>query len=407
MNGSLDYAPSHAQLNRPAAQRRRSKFAAVAIAAALAVGIGTWASADAPATREAGPDLSAFTQSVHVPFAHLAPRAGTRPGPRAGARAATGPIDFEHLQGMNIRVSVNGGPPVVLQVDTGSDGIIMGASDVPNIDPKAPPGQMLYISSGNELDGVWTPATVTFLDSRGPDGKPVTAQVPVLAAQESRQIPGAVNGSAVTRPVNHNPHAYMCGVGFARGKESHPERNPFLNLTQMRAGTMRRGYAITRDGYTLGLTAADAGPGYVWQHLKEREVSPEAKRLAPGLKDWDSSTGWIVVNGHREAGVPMLIDTGLTNFIIWTPGLGQVENLPRGTQVEVNLLGGQLHYRFSSIEWRDTWSGDPAVPSKVSRTPTTAPVASVNTGLRTLAIYDYLYDADGGYLGLRPTAQHP
>jgi hypothetical protein len=44
---------------------------------------------------------------------------------------------------------------------------------------------------------------------------------------------------------------------------------------------------------------------------------------------------------------------------------------------------------------------DPLTPRKVNWLKPTHGVF-VNTGLCALAAFDYLYDADGGYLGLRP-----
>ncbi len=391
-------------------QRRRRLPILLSCAAIVAGAVLPHAPLLAAGNAEPAPDYSAFTQSVQVPFGRLPMRAGTRP--RA---AVTRPaVDFDHLTGMNVRISVNGGPPLVVQVDTGSVGVILGASDVPNYDPKGEPGSITYSSSGVELDGVWAPCDITFLDATGPDGKPVVTHVPVLAATRTVIHPGAVNGggrvpTSSTAPYvsPRAPHPYMFGVGFGRGKDPHPEKNPFLNLTQMRDGTMRRGYIINRDGYTLGIAGKDVGTGWSYQKLTERTVSADSARLAPGLKDWETSRGWVVVNGQREPETPMLLDTGLTNFILWQPGLPANVDLPRGTSVEVHLLGGQLHYSFKSVEAKDRWPGDPVVPLKLSRTPTTSPVSSVNTGLRAFAIYDYLYDADGGYLGLRPTVRHP
>jgi hypothetical protein len=386
--------------------RRRSVIWAAALAVAASAALAGRAATTEPTAT--APDYAPFTRSVHVPFGRYATR--------AGSPAATRPaVNFDHLTSMNVRISVNGGPPLNVQVDTGSTGVILGATEVPGYDPHGEPGSITYSSSGVELDGTWSNCEITFLDAESPDGKPVVTHVPVLAATRTVIHPGAVNNggrsptTASTAPYvsARVPHPYMFGVGFGRGKDPHPERNPFLNLTQMRNGTMRRGYIINRDGYTLGLTAKDVGTGWSYQKLNERTVSTQSTQLAPGLKDWETSRGWVVVDGKREPEAPILLDTGLTNFMLWQPGLPAVIDLPRGTAVEVNLLGGQLHYSFKSVEAKDKWPGDPVVPLKLSRCPTTSPVSSVNTGLRAFAIYDYLYDADGGYLGLRPTRPHP
>ena len=359
---------------------------------------------------EGAPDYTPFKQAARVPFARRVVRATViKPSTAPSAPAATRPaVDFDHLSGMNVLVRINGGRPLSFLVDTGSVGMVVHATDVPDIVPGSPKGEMVYSSSGNGYYGVWTPCRIEFVDAVGPDGKPVVAEVPVLAADEYRFTPGAVNGGGkATTQTSRTKHPYMFGVGFGRGKDPHPERNPFLNLQAMRAGTMRRGYTITRDGFTLGLAGRNIGAGYRFQKLAERTVSDESARLSPGLRDWATSRGWIVVDGRREAEVPILIDTGLTNFMIPTFGLAANTEVPRGTRVEVDLLGGQQRYTFAAAEAKDPPSADPTVPLKVTRYPTTNPSANVNTGLRTLAIYDYLYDADGGYLGLRQTAAHP
>lgn len=310
------------------------------------------------------------------------------------------PVDFDKLASMSVRVSLNGGPPLRLQIDTGSVGVVVGAADVPNIDPNGRPGSITYSSSGVELDGVWTPVTITFPDAKDDHGNIATAVVPVLAVAERKIHPGAVN-SGKFKPTK-DPRVFMFGVGSGRGKEVHQERNPWLNLKEMQAGAMRRGYMLTREGITLGLTTAAVGRGYVFEKLQEHlpaPGSPPAATNAP--KDWDSSQGWVVVGGKRQVTSGMLLDTGLTNMMIELPEVNAASDVAEGTEVDVFLLSGRLNYRFTVGDTKN-----PAAPRKVSWTRrSTGPL--VNTGLRALANFDYLYDADGGYLGLRPTRKQP
>ena len=343
-------------------------------------GLAAESSRATPATRPSTPDYAACTRSARVPFA--------------------GRVDFGDLRSMHVRVSVNGGPPTRFQVDTGSVGIIVAADEVPDVDPHAPPGSIVYSSSGVELDGVWTTATVAFVDAaKGPDGRVPTALVPVLATTEMKVHGGAVNGGAkaTTRP---RPH--MFGVGFGRGAEPHPERNPFLNLDAMRAGTMRRGYTITRDGYTLGLAGTAVGDGYRYQPLTERPVPADVAALRPGLKDWATARGRVTVGDEMQPDVAVLIDTGLTNMMVGKPGQTEAADVPAGMPVTVDLLGGQLQYRFTVGDAKG-----PTTPRRVTWVKPSAAGPSVNTGLRALAAFDYLYDADGGYLGLRPVPRRP
>jgi hypothetical protein len=321
------------------------------------------------------PDYSKYTQSYRVPFANA--------------------VDYNRLKTMEVRVSLNGGPPIKMQVDTGSVGVIAGASDIRNVDPNAPAGSITYSSSGVEIDGVWTPVTITFLDAKDADGKPLTAQVPVLAAMERKTSGIGVNAGKV-KPPQKNPKIYMFGVGFGRGKEAHPERNPFLNLAAMHAGTMRRGYTITPAGYALGLTPDVVGSGYVFQKLKEKTLIPEVADKTPGLKDWQTTPGSVTVKGETSPMGLVLMDTGLTNMILGSdnPTLGDV---PDGTDITVNLLSGKLHYSFKVGD-----KDNPLTPRKVSNVKSSLGGITINTGLHALTAFDYLFDGDGGYLALRP-----
>ncbi len=333
------------------------------------------------AVENAPPDYSRYAQSYRVPFGN------------------TKPVDFEHLQTLLVHVSINGGPPLRMQVDTGSTGVIAGADDVPDIAPDAPAGWINYVSSGVELKGVWTPATITFLDAKDEHGNPPAALVPVLAVHERTVREGAVNSG--TFKVIKNPKIYMFGVGSGRGKEPHQEKNPFVNLKEMQAGTMRRGYIIGRDGFTLGLTTAAVGEGCDFEKLKERTGTGAEPLPASAPKDWDSPRGWVTVGGARQRESGMLLDTGLTNMMIEFPELAGISDVEEGTDVNVHLLGGRLSYGFKVGDF-----ANPLTPRRVSWMKySTGPL--INTGLRALALYDYLYDADGGYFGLRPVHKEP
>jgi hypothetical protein len=326
---------------------------------------------------ESLPDYSSYKQSYHVPFSNK--------------------VNFKHLLGMHVRASLNGGAPTTFLVDTGSVGIIVSADEIPSIDPKALAGSMVYSSSGIELDGVWTTTTVTFPDSKDAYGRVATAVVPVLAVKSEKFRGTGVN--AATGTPSAHPHPHMFGVGFGRGLEAHPERNPFLNLIEMQAGKMRRGYTITRNGISLGLTAPTTGPGYVFQRLKARTVSAETSAMKPGLKDWETTPGSVTVGSVTSPMGAILMDTGLTNMFFAMPDAPNAVpegDVPSGTDVTLNLLSGRLH---SSFKVGDT--SNPVTPRRVTRTKLVHGV-TVNTGLRALSAFDYLYDADGGYLGLRP-----
>ena len=362
----------HIQANCSANGKRRRVFtlwrAALCMGGAL---LG--AAAGVAETKDAAPNYTAYKQSYSVPFSQS--------------------VNFQHLTSLGVRASLNGGPATHFQVDTGSVGVVVSASEVPHIEPNAPKGSIKYSSSGLEMDGVWTTATVTFPDSTDAQGRAATATVPVLAVKET--IYSGVGVNAVQHAPILNPRVHMFGVGFGRGLEAHPERNSFLNLSEMRAGTMRRGYTITRAGFTLGLTAEKTRREYVFQKLIPRTVSPETAAMRPGLKDWETAPGSVTVDARSAPMGTVLMDTGLTNMMIAMPD-GPGGDVMPGAKVTVGLLGGRLPYHFRVGDSRD-----PLTPRRVTWIIPTHGVF-VNTGLRALSAFDYLYDADSGYLGLRP-----
>ena len=342
-------------------------------------------------TADTPPDYSSYRAMYRLPFSRS--------------------VDFNHLSSLHIRVSINGGPVKTFLVDTGSVGMIVAADEVPRIVPYSPEGSMRYSSSGIELDGVWTPVTLTFPDAVDEQGHAMRATLPILAVRE-RKVSGTGVNSAGTKPSKH-PKVYMFGIGFGRGADPHPERNPFLNITEMNAGVMRRGYTITRDGFTLGLTGASVGAGYTYQKLTPRKVSKESLATRAALKDWETAPGSVTVGDTNSALGTILIDTGLTNMMIGLPDQPVGQDLPPGTPITVNLLSGRLNYHFDSPQKAVTPAAprattgetvapaDPVIPRRVSWVSPTHGVY-VNTGLRVLAVFDYLYDADGGWLALRP-----
>ena len=297
-------------------------------------------------------------------------------------------VDFQHLDSLTVSMSLNGGDPQAFQVDTGSTGIVVGASFIKNFDGKGEPGELTYSSSGVREEGVWTTIKIEFPGARMADGRPLAAQVKVLAVTHVEYTGKGVNSDR----VKHSgvPSAHMLGIGFGRGKAETGEaqlRNPFVNLEPMVSGAMRRGYMITPGGIQLGLSRRTLGSGWTWEKLVPRGSGVP--------KDWVTAAGTFEVEGKRASMGTVLIDTGLTNMMIESPDFPSRGDLAQGLPVEIFLLGGKLSYSFNVGD-----SGQAATPRRVSWRPATRGVF-VNTGLRALSLYDYCYDAEGGYLGLR------
>jgi hypothetical protein len=287
---------------------------------------------------------------------------------------------------LKVQASVNGGPASSYTVDTGSVGTVVPASEVPNIPAGSPSGSLTYSSSGLELTGVWATLPVSFPQAVKATGANVAAQatVPVLAVTGSSCTGSGVNSGKCTGTVPH-----MLGVGFGRGTtvQTSPASNPFLNLTEMVAGTIRRGYIIGRGGLSLGLTGSNVTGTWTMQPLTNAGAP-----AAGAHNDWTTPAGGFQVGSGPTLSGTALIDTGLLDMIIEDSSLPSSGTVANGTPMAITL--GSHSYSFS-------------VGDRGSQTPTSvnyAPASHgtyMNTGLRALGHYDLLFDADGGFLGLR------
>ncbi|OYN74732.1 hypothetical protein [Mycolicibacterium sphagni] len=320
-----------------------------------------------PSSAQAAGTYSSFSQSYTVPW--------------------VGSPDFANLtRTLKVEASVNGGTVSQFTVDTGSVGVVVPAAEVPNIPADAPAGHLTYSSSGLELDGVWATLPVSFPQAVNAAGAttPARATVPVLAVTSSKCLGVGVNSRGCTGGIPH-----MMGVGFGRGPTAHPPTyNPFLNLTEMAAGTMRRGYLIGRGGLSLGLTGANVTGAWTMQQLASAGAPAQGAH-----NDWMTPTGGFQLGSGPALSGKVLIDTGLLDMIVEGDGLPSSGMVARGTAMTITV--GDLHYSFAV---GDGGAQTPAgVHHALARNGT-----FVNTGLRALGHYDLLYDADGGFLGLRP-----
>ncbi|MDE1155074.1 MAG: hypothetical protein PW735_05010 [Acidobacteriaceae bacterium] len=331
----------------------------------LLVGCSSSASSSGSASSSSDGDRYAnYSQTYTVPYTNT---------PNFAALSST----------LKVQAQVNGGTAASYTVDTGSVGVVVPATEVPNIPAGAPAGSLKYSSSGLLLTGVWVTMPVTFPQATGVLNGTATATVPVLAVSSGTCTGTGVNSKNCTGAIPH-----MLGVGFGRGTDptTSPVYNPFLNLGEMTAGTMRRGYEITRTGVLLGITSVSSS-GYAMQALTS------AGTPAAGThNDWVTPSGSFALGSSTYSG-SVLLDTGLLNMIVEDATLPQSGSVASGTTMTVTL--GSRSYSF-------------AVNDNGVQTPTSVSYASashgtfLNTGLRALGHYDLLFDADGGYLGLRP-----
>lgn len=204
------------------------------------------------------------------------------------------------------------------------------------------------------------------------------------------------------------------GVGFDRsGLGTSPTTaalnqsyNAFLQIAEMRAGTMRAGYVITPEGVTLGLDAAQRGFAYT-------QLAPTG--LAPGVAsppDWQPATGTLTLDGTPAATGPIVIDMGIPSSILTLPGRSPGQSFKGSLRVAFLNSGGRVAYTVATLPGSTTL--DPAnllnptavesfapLPGAYAQNAPPASQQFFNTGRALFAAFAYLYDATGGYLGLR------
>lgn len=207
------------------------------------------------------------------------------------------------------------------------------------------------------------------------------------------------------------------GVGFDRsGLGTAPTTNgdnqaynAFLNLTEMRTGEMRPGYVITTQNVKLGLD--DSVDGFAYTNLAPSGLT-QGTQSAP---DWQPATGTVAVGKGDPSNVgPLVLDMGYPGGILTLPGAKYAPTQTFSEDLTVNLLnsGGKVRYTITANE-QGTYTRtknllNPAGillfdPLPGAYTQNAPPLSQqfFNTGRNSFAAFQYLYDAAGGYLGLR------
>jgi hypothetical protein len=298
-------------------------------------------------------------------------------------------------------------------MDTGSTGIVVSADKIPNIDHlrSLGPGKLTYSSSGRIMTGRWVVTPVTIA---GADGASVTTStIPVLAVTR-------IECTATARRCtpNESPRGVsMLGIGFGRPSstdlnddqaQSRPNKNPFLNIAAIsgdgsNATRVQRGYVVTRQGVHVGLTADNTRGDFAYV------------KLAPAAngRDWAPMPACISINGATPAACgTLLMDTGVTTMYLTVPEDqaapdirtwdGRSPTLRAGTQVTISVPTEEKAAAFYTFKLGG--EGNPLAPAHLvlvggARAP------FVNTSVRFLNGFDYFYDADGGFVGLRWTGR--
>lgn len=345
-----------------------------------------------------------------------------------------------------LRVNVEvAGNPLTVQLDTGSRGFWINQRYAPADVTSGVPGYIFYWSSGIAHKGYWAPLEVTFTDAVASGGASATATatVPVLVVTEAVCLPG-------NWPNACNPNVPLTigdgfmGIGFDRtghgtgygtdvidpsgpGTSDNLQIvNPFLNLSDMTAGTMRSGYILSEQGITLGLTASNTATGYQGSsspYAYAQLVPTGTPSVVGAPPDWQVMSGSVVIQGQTYQSQQAVVDIGITNMLLTTnaqslPGEvthdGQLYLSSATGTMQVNLLGvpGLVGYSFN-VPDPPAGGGLPpghstVTPSNVALSPAQevwwtgeTPATLVNTGIYALNAFNYLYDAQGGYIGLQ------
>ncbi|GGF87760.1 hypothetical protein GCM10007301_54600 [Azorhizobium oxalatiphilum] len=346
---------------------------------------GLLLAAGAAQGQTAAPDYAAAGGTVVLPFlnAPLAGQATTRPP--------------------SLSVRFPGGREYRATLDTGSTGVVVSATSIPDFAqlPQIGPGTLTYSSSGRIEKGVWV---VTPLTISGTGGARVTTRpMPVLAVTEIACLRTARNCQPRLNPKGIG----MIGIGFARQQDAQsqgtPDHNPLLNVQGMgtaeQPGSMRRGYVLSRTSVQVGLDAAGT-KGFSYVKLEK----------SPTYPDWAAAPVCISVAGKTPPACgTMLMDTGVTTMFLrmppeqlegqTTPNERGAPVLNTGTGIALEMPGAAgVGYSFNVGD-----TANPVAPLSVILVRADRnPGAFVNTSVRFLNRFDYLYDADGGYVAFRP-----
>lgn len=353
-----------------------------------------------------------------------------------------------------IDVTIAGAPAgtVTASLDTGSRGFWVTPGLAPAgsaASAQSVPGYIFYWSSGHVRVGYWTPMAVTFPAATALGGAtgPATATIPVLVATLQGCVVGTWPNASCTDGTLSPPtvQGAMMGIGFDRtghgtgygsatpdptgpGTTANLQiLNPFLNLDQMKGGTMRSGYILGTGGITLGLTAANTAQTYngARSAYAYTQLKPTGRPAVAGAPtDWLPMTGAVTLQGKTYAAAQAVLDIGIPNMLITlgnaTPFAGQVT---AGNTTYLSAASGTMDIDLQNGTGRVGYSiaiPDPGavVPPNATLRPANVALSPVqpvwwtnesrdtlvNTGIYALNAFNYLYDAQDGLIGLQLNA---
>jgi hypothetical protein len=188
------------------------------------------------------------------------------------------------------------------------------------------------------------------------------------------------------------------------------------------------GYILSTQGVQIGLTSSNT-QGFAMIKL-EPLLAPNSTQwqTAPAsanvLTDWQHARGTITVNRRSGSG-SILFDTGVTTGFLTPPIVVTLKTGMGPSSAECNgsnppscaVSGTKVHVSFSnqtipvaSLSYtvganNGSQSGNPFSPVAVSVENNGAPF--LNTTVRFLQAFNYIYDAANGFIGLKTTGNTP
>jgi predicted aspartyl protease len=328
-----------------------------------------------------------YSQGVYLPYVNA-------PGP--GGNITTVP---------RLRISF-GERSYDAVMDTGSTGVVVSADKIPNMASlqSLGAGELTYSSSGRIMVGQWVVTPMTIM---GADGTRITtAPIAVLAVTRIACTPRARRCTPNEAPRRVS----MLGMGFGRRSDAQSgvQKNPFLNIAKLNGVNgehIRRGYIVTRRGVHVGLTAANTQGDFSYVKLAP----------APDGQGWAATPACISVNEAKPAACgSLLMDTGVTAVYLTVPeaqapadirtidGVGPT--LVPGTKLTISIPAEEAPQALYSFALGDDLN--PLAPRKLNLVERRRP-PFINTSVSFLNGFDFLYDADGGFVGLRWTGHAP
>ena len=325
------------------------------------------------------PDYSAYRGSFFIPYT----------------------ADSSYEQHLKVRVRINGGPVLEMLLDTGSSVTLVSQDLVADFDHDGPQGLTEIRETGEISRGAVSPLQIEFVDAQGEGnaaGQPAVSTLAGLVVADIVCAPDAQLAKACKAGPAEKRIRRM-GIGFGQ-----LDGIALFNLSQIKSGQLQAGFVLEPDGVRIGLTAASAGADFSIVKLEKPRID--------GLKQnlWAYPQADLTVN-VVDNDMPYLVhgrffmDTGIRSTLAGITGAPRHGKISNGTEVYITprWLGGS----GPQIQWIE--GNGPAAPlarghwTKIFEDAVTGwGDPFINTGIRPLLNYRYLYDAEGGYWGLAP-----